>query len=269
MAMKELVDAGGVGLTVHLPSHGDWPFLRIAHRGAAGLAPENTLRAIELALRYGVEMVEIDVRPCADGTLMVVHDDDTRRISGARGSVGTSTVEQLKSLDLGGGERMPTLPEALDLLRGRALVNLDQKRDNLAAELLRCIDRSGSRDETMLSGHALTTFRAFHVLAPEIPYALSISAPLSTLPLRTLARISPAAAHGLAGRLIRAARQVETQVLTLEWTLARRAVVDRCKRAGLHVLTWTVDDPGAIRALRMAGVDGITSNRPDLLQGLS
>lgn len=68
-----------------------WPsFLRIGHRGAGALEPENTLRSIEAALRCDVEMVEIDVRPCADGTLVLMHDDDLRRMTGREGRVSTS-----------------------------------------------------------------------------------------------------------------------------------------------------------------------------------
>src|SRR5260370_38113637 len=76
------------------------PFLRIAHRGAAGLALENTLGGIEKALSYGVDMVEIDVRPCADGTLVVFHDDELKRVTGRPGRVSTSTLADLRSVDL-------------------------------------------------------------------------------------------------------------------------------------------------------------------------
>src|SRR5690348_10163135 len=84
----------GPGAADHVearPGPGWPPFLRIAHRGAPTLEPENTLRGIEAALRFGVEMVEIHVRPCADGTLVVIHDDDLRRVTGREGRVSTST----------------------------------------------------------------------------------------------------------------------------------------------------------------------------------
>ncbi len=130
------------------------PFLRIAHRGAAALEPENTLRAIEAALRIGVEMVEIDVRPCADGTLMVVHDDDLSRVAGVTDRVSASTPAHLKTIDVGKGEHIPTLEDVLALLRGRALVNIDQKAEDLAPQLLKVIDRVRRREEIMLSGGA-------------------------------------------------------------------------------------------------------------------
>lgn len=246
-----------------------WPFLRIAHRGAAALEPENTMRAIELALRLGVEMVEIDVRPCADGTLMVVHDDDLYRVAGVRRRVSTSTVAELRGIDVGKGERIPTLEDVLALLRGRALVNLDQKVDNIAPQLLQAIDRAGSREETLLTGEARGTFQAMHDLAPAIPIALSRDATYRGTPRRLAARWTDAGARGQAGLLIAAARRNRVGGLTLDWRLAGARVVERCKRAGLTVLTWTVDDAATMRRLQAGGVDGITSNRPDLLMQLT
>jgi glycerophosphoryl diester phosphodiesterase len=245
-----------------------WPFLRIAHRGAAGLEPENTMRGIEVALHYSVEMVEIDVRPCVDGTLVVVHDDDLRRVSGRPGRVSASTLAELKSYDVGKGERIPTLDEVLAFLRGRALVNIDQKADNLAPQLLRSIDRAGKRDETMLSGGALGTFRAMRELAPSIGIALSLDASWGAAAKYWLARHTSAGARGQAGWIMAGARRAGVQDVTLDYRLASPGVVKRLHRAGMVVLTWTVDDLGTMRALKRAGVDGITSNRPDLLAEL-
>ncbi len=248
------------------PAH---PFLRIAHRGAAALEPENSLRGIEAALRYGVEMVEVDVRPCADGTLVLSHDDDLQRMTRHRGSVGASTLAALKTLDIGKGERIPTLEEALDLMHGRVLVNLDLKRDSAGPRLLSAIDRAGSREETMLSGGARRAFAAFRELAPSIHSACSLDATWSDLPCRVLGRYTPAGARGQAGWILRATRAANADSATLDWHLAAPAVVDLLHRADLPVLTWTVDDLPTLKALRLAGVDGVTSNRPDLLAQLA
>lgn len=261
--MQPEITAKPVGATASWP-----PFLRIGHRGAAALEPQNTLRSIEAALRYGVEMVEIDVRPCADGTLMVVHDDDLAEVAGARQRVSASTFEQLRRLDVGKGERIPTLDETLDLLRGRALVNIDQKVDGIAPALLSAIDRAGRREEAMLSGGARATFLAMRELAPTVAISWSMDATWGETPRILLARRLDAAANGQAGRLIGAARAVRADALTLDWRLASAPVVARCRRAGLRVLVWTVDDLPTMRRLRAAGVDGITSNRPDLLRQL-
>lgn len=247
------------------PSH---KFLRIAHRGAAGLELENTLRAIETGLRYGVEMVEIDVRPAADGTLVVFHDDELKRITRRPGRVSTSSLAELRAIDLGGGERIPTLDEVLALVRGRALINIDQKVDNLAHALLKSIERAGKREDTLLSGNARVTFKAFRELAPTVRLGVSIGASWIHAHKYLLARHTAAGARGQAGSIIAAARAVMADTAALDYRLAAPRVVERLHRAGLPVLTWTVDDLPTMRALRQAGVDGVTSNRPDLLAQL-
>ena len=145
------------------------------------------------------------------------------------------------------------------------MVNLDQKADNLTDGLLRAIDRAGKREETILTGAAAGTFRAMRDRAPEIKTLLSIDATPEGTALRVLSRLTDAVARGLAGRMIAAARAIGAQGVTLQWRLANARVVAQCRHAGFPVLTWTVDDLHTMRVLRAAGVDGITSNRPDIL----
>src|SRR5512143_1556225 len=102
------------------------PFLRIGHGGASGHAPANTLRSLALALEMGVDMVEFDVRPCRDA-LVLLHDDNLAQFDGARGLASESTLADLRSLVTDPDRKIPTLSEALDLVRGRALINVDLK----------------------------------------------------------------------------------------------------------------------------------------------
>jgi glycerophosphoryl diester phosphodiesterase len=149
------------------------------------------------------------------------------------------------------------------------MVNLDQKMDNLAPQLLRSIDRAGKRDETMLSGGAVATFRAFRAAAPSVRIARSIGASWRNTPRYLLARYAPAGARGQAGRILAATRAASADSATIDWRLAASSVVRRLHRAGIPVLTWTVDDLPTLQALKRAGVDGVTSNRPDLLAQLT
>ena len=182
-----------------------WPFLRIAHRGAAALEPENTLRAVERALTLGVEMVEVDVRPCGDGTLVVVHDDSLDCVAGVPLRVSDLSSRELRGIDVGKGERIPTLDDVLALVRGRALLNLDQKTDNLADRLFAAFERVGGSADVMLSGEAHATFAAVRRQAPHIPIALSIDARRRDAAKILLARRIRNAARGQAGAIVRAA----------------------------------------------------------------
>src|SRR5271170_5820419 len=95
--------------------------LRIAHRGASAHAPENTLAAIVKAAELGADMVEVDLQASADGVLVVLHDPDLSRTTGGTGSVYAHTLAELKRLDAGGGERIPTAEEVIHCCLARGL----------------------------------------------------------------------------------------------------------------------------------------------------
>lgn len=102
----------------------------IGHRGACAHAPENTLASFNTAADLGCAMVEFDVRLSADGVPIVFHDDTLERCTDGAGAVGAHTLAQLKRLDAGGGEAIPTLAEVLDLCRARSMaVNIEIKPD--------------------------------------------------------------------------------------------------------------------------------------------
>src|SRR5260221_5656519 len=94
--------------------------LRIAHRGASGYEPENTLISFQKALQLGADMLELDVRVSKDGFVVVIHDRKVDRITNGKGKVNTLTLEELKHLDVGSQQTISTLQEVLDLVAGRA-----------------------------------------------------------------------------------------------------------------------------------------------------
>jgi glycerophosphoryl diester phosphodiesterase len=99
----------------------------IGHRGAAGHAPENTLRSFHKAVELGADMVELDVHLCATGEPVVIHDDTVDRTTDRSGRVRDLSLDELKALDAGDGERVPTLVEVIDEMSGRAALNVELK----------------------------------------------------------------------------------------------------------------------------------------------
>jgi glycerophosphoryl diester phosphodiesterase len=93
--------------------------LRIGHRGAAGHEPENTLHSFEAAVQLGADMVEFDVHVCGSGELVAIHDETVDRTTDGSGAVARMNLRELKALDAGKGEKIPTLREVFFLLRGR------------------------------------------------------------------------------------------------------------------------------------------------------
>lgn len=98
----------------------------VGHRGAAALKPENTLSSFEEALKY-VQAIELDVHVSKTGELVVIHDDTVDRTTNKKGYVKDLTLKELKKLDAGNNEKIPTLNEVLDLINNSAIVNIELK----------------------------------------------------------------------------------------------------------------------------------------------
>ncbi|MGE5480147.1 MAG: glycerophosphodiester phosphodiesterase [Chloroflexota bacterium] len=129
-------------------------FFVVAHRGASKEAPENTLSAFERALQIGAKMIEADVQVSADGTIFAHHDDVAGRTNDGRGAVTSLNYSDIKKFDAGGwfspefsGERPPTLKEIIELIKGRAYLNIEVKpskySERLISALLDVVEREG------------------------------------------------------------------------------------------------------------------------------
>jgi len=100
------------------------PVVCMAHRGFSGQYPENTLLAFQKAIEVGADVIEFDVRSSKDGELVVIHDSTVDRVSNGTGRVDQLTLAELKKLDLGLGQKIPTLKETLDLVAGKTGLNI-------------------------------------------------------------------------------------------------------------------------------------------------
>lgn len=227
----------------------------LGHRGASADAPENTLAAFRLALAQGADGVELDVRRCASGEVVVFHDPDARRVAGAPLRVDGATLAELRALDVGGwkgerfrGERIPTLDEALEALPG-AYVNVELKssgRDlRLAGAAATAIRRAGAAGRVVVSSFDYRLLVAFRLAAPDVPVGLLFDA-------ETPGRL----ATWLGLRLLGAAavhpgREVVTAARAAAW-----------RARGLAVNVWTVDEPEEARRLAALGAAALITNVP-------
>lgn len=218
-------------------------FLCIGHRGFPSAAPENTLRGFELAIRTGVDALELDVQ-WVDGGLIVIHDDEFDRTTSGTGRVDAATLEYLRGLDAGAGERIPLLEEVLELVAGRVPVNIELKGPGSAGPT---VDLLRARREPV-AGILLSAFdhrelQVARAAAPEYPRA------------------------ALFGRLDRdpvtAAGEIEAVAVNIHRRSAKRPLVRAARAAGMATLVYTVNDPGAALALRRIGVAGIFTDCPD------
>lgn len=232
--------------------------LLIAHRGESRDAPENTLAAVRLAWERGARAVEVDVRRCAGGELVVIHDPDTRRIGGPARPVAALTVAELQAFDAGSwkharwaGERVPLLRDVLTTVPrpGRLFVELKEGPE--------CVPPLVA----LLRGTSLV---ARQVLVMSFLPA-TVEAAARALPGHEVALLLEArdcASETRLARSVERARALGCGAIDVEahWQLGAGRVA-AVHAAGLRLYVWTVDRPSTARRLAAAGVDGITTNR--------
>jgi glycerophosphoryl diester phosphodiesterase len=227
----------------------------LGHRGASAEAPENTLAAFRLAIDQGADGVELDVRRCATGEVVVFHDEDARRIAGAPLRIRDTPLAALRALDAGAhkgerfrGERVPLLAEVLEALPG-AVVNVELKSDGLdrrlAAAAARVIAAARAADRVIVSSFDFRLLAAFRAAAPALPLGLLFDA-----------------AHPWRLRTAVAVRLLGPAAVHPDRRLVTPARVERWRARGLAVNVWTVDEPEEVERLARLGVSAIISNTP-------
>jgi glycerophosphoryl diester phosphodiesterase len=226
----------------------------IAHRGASAYRPENTLAAYELAVEQTADMIEIDLHLSRDGAVVVTHDELLAGLGG-KGEVAEATLVELKALDAGGGQRIPTLDEVLDRFGSRIPFNLELKRaahadyEGLEAKALSAVMQRGLLSRTLFSSFYEPVLQRLRGLCPDARMALLVS------------RKFPKGAVGRAAHL-------GAEALNPERSIASPALIGEAHNAGLDVHVFTVDEEAELRRFLELGVDGIFTNTPDRLRRL-
>lgn len=227
---------------------GDGPVLRIGHRGAAALAPENTIASFEAAVAAGVDGIEFDVVAGGKG-LEVAHD------SGTRGA--------------------PALDDALEFLAARDVAaHVDLKVVGREAELLDALRRHGLVERAVVSSFRAPSLRALAELEPAL--ARSFTYPEDRLGISRRRPFSYAVRGGLAAMRRMLPRRIAAMVeraragaATLHHTLVTPATVVACHARGAAVWAWTVNDADVAARLEEAGVDAIITDDPRIFRGRS
>jgi glycerophosphoryl diester phosphodiesterase len=243
-------------------------FARVGHRGASALAPENTLRALELAVELGCDMLEFDVLDLVDGTLVLAHSNDLREVShgAGRGRVRHRDLDGLRRV----APELPTLDEALafcaERLPGIGL-QIDVKRRGIEAGVAEAVRRHGVADRSWVSSFDAASLRRLAQLAPDLPrsytlprdrFGISKRGPLAPVVRGALASLGASLPRRLPVLLARA----QAVAATLHYSVASRAAIDRAHELEAAVYVWTVDDPRLAERLLRDGADGIITNDP-------
>jgi glycerophosphoryl diester phosphodiesterase len=224
--------------------------LRIGHRGAAALAPENSLAAVEAAIDLGVDLVELDV----------VCDGDVLRLAHAPADVRADT---------------PALDEALELLSGSTTgLLLDLKSVGAGPEVVAAIRAAGLLERAVVGSFHAGRLRELKEIEPSLTTGISYPYDRAGLSKRRAAQ--PLISAGLAGmrpvlplRIARMLARSRADAAMLHWALVSGSLVQRCHARGAAVLAWTVEDEAALRRVLAAGVDGVIADDPRLLGDVS
>jgi glycerophosphoryl diester phosphodiesterase len=240
------------------------------HRGAAGLAPENTLPSFALALALGADMLELDVHASRDGVIVVIHDPSLERTTNGTGAVREHSLYELQELDAGHhftrngndypyrghGLRIPTLEALLkDFPLAYCNIEIKQAEPPIVAQVVEVIQRLGAQHRVLLAAEDDTIMQEIHHLAGDI--ATSFSA-VEVADFISRVQTGNWAGYRPSGRAL----QIPPRFNDIE--LVTTETVAAAHRCGLEVHVWTINDADEMKGLLALGVDGIISDVPGL-----
>nr|WP_301172364.1 glycerophosphodiester phosphodiesterase [Brevibacillus nitrificans] len=232
----------------------------IAHRGASGYAPENTMAAFRKAVKMKADYIEIDVQVTKDGHLVVIHDNTVDRTTDGTGKVGSFTLDEIRNLDAGSffgpefvGEPIPTFEEVLDEFRGKTGILIELKSPELypgvekqVADALsdRNLDKP-KNEKIIVQSFNFDSMKTFHELLPKVPVGV-LTSNKDDLTDEKLEEFASYADY-----------VNPTQKLVTE------ELVNRIHDLGMQISVWTVRKPEEVQPLLDAGVDDIITDYPD------
>jgi glycerophosphoryl diester phosphodiesterase len=223
-----------------------------AHRGAKVAAPENTLASFRAALDAGTDYVELDVQRTRDGEIVVIHDGDLMRMGDDPRKVAELATNELAGIDVGRkydvkftGERVPTLGDVIELVRGRARINIELKYNvpdpGLALAVVELLRQKQFLDQVVITSLDYAALRQVEGIEPRLKTGHIVTAAV--------------------GDVVR----TEADFLSLNSARASASLVRRAHTAGKEVAVWTVNDPEVMLRMLERGVDNVITDDPALL----
>ena len=240
----------------------------IGHRGASFDAPENTLASFRRGWEQHADAVELDIRQTKDGRIVVIHDQDTQRVTGVNRLVEEQTLEEIRQLDAGVwkdsrwvGEKVPLLSEALALVPAGKRLFIEVKCGiAVVPELVREIHAANQQPtQTVVIGFCSKTMAAVKSLLPavEVYLVANISQrdASQAIPSPSIEDLLQRAIHsGIDGLNLSACKLID------------KSFVAHVTRRGLKLAVWTVNDPTIAREMMDAGVQSLASDRPGFIR---
>ena len=222
--------------------------LVIGHRGARGHLAENTLPSIAKALELGVDGIEIDVFRCASEELVVFHDQTLEKLTNATGYIEQLDLDSIRNIEVLNGFTIPTLEEVLNLINGRAMLNIELKGSQTAIltdQMLQTFfeKETWSAEKILISSFDWEELKLFYEVNQKVPIAiLTEDDPLDALPI---------------------AKELNAVAINPNYKSLNKENLTKIHKKGLKICPWTVNQPEEISALLALGVDGIITDFPE------
>jgi glycerophosphoryl diester phosphodiesterase len=237
------------GLHIALRTPPLTPTQIIAHRGGPKDTPENTLAAFQHAVRQGVDWLEFDVQMTQDGVLVIIHDETVDRTTNGTGAVRDLTFTQIRALDAGKGEKVPTFKEVVELAKANGVKILPETKSahlypGIEEKMLQVLDEAGYLDQTIIQSFEADSLNTLHRLNPKAKLC---------------------ALSGL-GQLNVSAPPGEAQFVCpmAEMVLLNPGIIRQAHGEGRQVFIWfwLFDNPFLFNAMRFLGAEGLMSDDP-------
>ena len=222
--------------------------LKIAHRGAKGYEPENTLQAFQKALDLNADGIELDVHLSADGHIMVIHDETIDKMTNGQGFVNTLSLSELKSFSVADQYEIPTLKEVFDLVNKKCFINIELKDAATVTKVVSLIDeyvseKNWSYDHFIVSSFDWNALKEVHNFDSKIPIGVLTETDLNLA--------------------LAFAETIKAKAIHPYYHLLNEENTKECQIKGFLVLPWTINIEEDIKKIKSFKVDGMISDFPD------
>ena len=231
--------------------------IRVAHRGASAQYPENTLLAFRKAIQQGVDMLEIDIHHTADDKLVVIHDPTLERTTNGHGDICDHSLEEIRQLDAGQGERIPILNEVIQLAREaqiRLCVEIKGRTETeelaIAESVIRALETSDFLSQAIVTSFSPQALLRVKAIQPKVSTMLDPSPQDGSLTPR---------------QICEQALRAGVNCVSYDFRFLTPAIATECQLTGLTLWPWDPDEPDDIKQVINLDVHGIMTNRPDIL----
>jgi glycerophosphoryl diester phosphodiesterase len=241
-----------------------YPILRQAHRGASGLYPENTVLSFSKAITEGVEFIEMDLHLTKDRQVIIIHDETYNRTTNGTGWVWDLDLDEVKKLDAGQGEHVPTLYEVIDLARPTSVrlclelkyepntiepIRAEPEAMETTVEVIKILQQTNFIDRVVVTSFSPNVLKHAKKIEPRLPTVLTPSPQDGSLtPKQVMDLVVPCA-----------------NVVAYYHRHIDKSFMDEARLAGISVWAWDPDEPSDILRVINLGVQAVETNRPDIL----